>query len=314
MHLRRLGAFCAESFKSGVSIYWTLLTLTLPLLVLVRLLDEHFNLISHLGNFFAPLMGLVGLPGDAGVVFATALLLQVYAGLLVLATLWTQLELTTAQVTILMTMMLVAHSLPVETRIVQKAGMPATYALLLRLGSAFLLGMILHAIYGDTMLHTPAVLAFTPTEEVHGWGDWAMQQLRNWSAVFVIIQMLMLFVNVMRVTHAEKLLSYLLAPLFRTMGIGEKAINMTMIGMLIGLSYGGGLLIAESKKGTIARRDVVCALSLLCLCHAVVEDTMLGLLVGAHISGVLFARVAYSIAVMALLNLVLRREALAQAE
>lgn len=314
MRGRALRGFFTSSFTKGLSIYWTLLSITVPLLIAVRLLEEHFDIIAHTGALLTPFMGLVGLPGDAAIVLATAFFLHIYGALLVLATLWHDLNLTTAQSTILMTMMLIAHALPVELRIVQKAGMPASAALLLRLGGAFALGALLHLAYGDTYLQQPAVLAFVPAAAAHGWGDWARQQLINWGVIFFIVQALMLFVNLMRVTHAERLLIWLLSPLFRHMGIGDKAINMTMIGMLIGLSYGGGLLIAEARKGTIARRDVLCALSLLCLCHSIVEDTLIGLLIGAHLSGILFARVGFSIAVMAVLNLLLRRTMPAEAK
>ena len=122
MQLQRSRAFFRESFFSGVSIYWTLFRITLPILIIVRVLNEQFNIISKTGDLLAPLMNMVGLPGDAAIVFATAVFLQVYAALLVMAALWEQLALNVAQVTILMTMILIAHALPVELRIVQKAG------------------------------------------------------------------------------------------------------------------------------------------------------------------------------------------------
>lgn len=306
MSASRVRAFLRDSFVSGFSVYRVLFQITVPLLVAVRFLDLHFNLIARSGDALAPLMALVGLPGDAAIVFATALFLQVYAAILVAVELWATLELTTAQVTILMTMVLVAHALPVELRIVQKAGMPIAYALLLRIGGAFALGGILHLLYGDTFLQQPAPLPFSaPPPQALSWTEWLQQQLRNWAAIFAIVQALMLFVNLMRITRAERILIWLLAPLLRLMGIGEKAVTMTMIGMMMGISYGGGLLIAEGRKGGMSRRDRLCALSLLCLCHSAVEDTLLVMLVGAHVSGVLVARCVFAFAFVALLNLLL---------
>ena len=58
--------------------------------------------------------------------------LQLYAAMLVLAALWTQLDLTAAQATTLAAMILTAHALPVELRIVQKAGAQMRAMLLLR--------------------------------------------------------------------------------------------------------------------------------------------------------------------------------------
>jgi uncharacterized protein (DUF2062 family) len=82
------------------------------------------------------------------------------------------------------------------------------------------------------------------------------------------------------------------------MGVGKKAVTITMVGMTLGISYGGALLINESKKGDISRRDMLCALTLLSLCHAVIEDTLLVMLVGAHISGVFFGRIIFSFVLM----------------
>ena len=303
-----LRAFLTTSFFNGIDIYWTLFRITLPLLLAVRLLDEYFNIIAVTGDLLAPLMNIVGLPGNTAIVFATGLFLQIYAAILVLATLWQSLELTTAQATILMTMMLVAHALPVELRIVQKAGMPLHYALLLRLTGAFVLGALLNTIYGSTYLQQPATLSIAITmPATAGWGEWMTAQAVNWAVIFIIVQILVLFVNLLRITHAERLLIWLLSPLFRQVGIGEKTTTMAMIGMLLGISYGGGMLIAEARRGNIARRDVLCTLSLLCLCHAIVEDTLLAMLAGAHISGVLFARLLFSFSVMALFHAFLRR-------
>lgn len=299
---RALLAFLATSFKNGTTVYWTLLRITVPLLIAVRLLDEHFAIIAKTGALLAPLMGVVGLPGDAAIIFATALFLQIYAALLLLFSLWTQLDLTTAQVTILMTMILTAHALPVELRIVQKAGMPIHYALILRLGGAFALGALLNLAYGATYLQHPAVLAFTPPPAKDDWTTWATDQLRNWMIIFIIIQTLVLFINLLRVTHAERLLIILLAPPLRLLGIGKQAITMTMTGMLLGLSYGGALLIEQSRNGTINPRDALCTLSLLCLCHSIIEDTLLVMLAGAHLSGILYARLLFAFTVMITLN------------
>ena len=299
-------AFFSASFRDGWDIYLTLLRLTLPLLIIIRLLDEHFNLITHLGDILAPMMQLVGLPGSAGIVFATATLLQVYASILVLVTLWHELALNTAQLTVLMTMILIAHSLPVELRIAQKAGVSPGYLLLLRLGSAFTLGIILYLLYGDTYLQTEATLPFA-VESENNWSGWALTQLKNWTLIFIIVQVVVLFVHFIRVTHLERLLIQLLMPCLRFLGIGEKTVTMVVVGMLLGLSYGGGLIIKESRHKQMNKRDVFCTLALLSLCHAIVEDTLLMLFLGAHISGVLFARVIFSLLVMVLLNLLLPR-------
>jgi hypothetical protein len=55
------------------------------------------------------------------------------------------------------------------------------------------------------------------------------------------------------------------------------------------------MLIKEVKKGNIDRQSLFLSVSLLNLLHAMIEDTILMALVGGHISGILIARVIFSL-------------------
>ncbi|MGI9298243.1 MAG: hypothetical protein ACR2QC_10135 [Gammaproteobacteria bacterium] len=297
--MNKIGAAARESFRESVRIYWTLARISLPLLAAIRFLDEHFNIVAHAGTLLSPLMSWADLPGAAGIVWATAIFLQLYAAMLVLASLWTQLDLTAAQATTLAAMILTAHALPVELRIVQKAGVRMRAMLLMRLVGALGIGALLAAIYKTGgWLQTPATLHFAPPPQIPGWGAWAAAQAKNWILIYAVILVLVIFIRVLKATHAERFLIALLAPALRRMGIGARATTTTLIGMTLGLSYGGALLIDESRRGDVNRRDMLCALTLLCLCHSIIEDTLAMLLVGAHISGVLFGRIIFAFAVM----------------
>ena len=302
-----IAGFLGDGWRTGCRIYWLLFRIAFPLLVIIRLLDEHFGLVARTGELMSPLMHWVGLPGEVGIVLATAIFMQIYAAILVMASLWTTLDLSVAQSTVLMTMILVMHSLPVEGRIVQKAGMSLSFALALRCFCAFALGALLHLLYDGRWLQDEARLSIAPLSADSGWGDWFAAQLRNWAIIFAVVQLLVLFNNLLRVTHAERLLIWIFSPLFKRMGIGETATTMTMVGLFLGLSYGGGLLIEHGKRRDISRRDILCALTLLCLCHSVIEDTLVALLVGAHYSGVLVGRLLFSLVFMIGFSFLIRR-------
>jgi hypothetical protein len=87
----------------------------------------------------------------------------------------------------------------------------------------------------------------------------------------------------------------LLSPVLKSMGIGREAGTITIVGVTLGLSYGGGLIIHEARSGRIPAKDVFLALTFMGLCHSLIEDTLLMLLLGADISGVLCARMAFSL-------------------
>ena len=57
-------------------------------------------------------------------------------------------------------------------------------------------------------------------------------------------------------------------------------------------------LIEESKKNNISKKDILLSLSFLSLCHSIIEDTILILLLGSHISGILFFRMIYTIVII----------------
>ena len=105
-------------------------------------------------------MGLVGLPGVLAVVWATVMFANIYAGVLVFASLSAGLTLTVAQVSILGGMILLAHSLPVEVSVASKAGVRVWFTLLLRIGGALLYGWLLFQLYSFTGWHSEEASVF----------------------------------------------------------------------------------------------------------------------------------------------------------
>ena len=303
LHLSRAAiGFWRDCLRDGAKLFWQFFILAFPIIVAIRILDLWFDFTARAGVVLSPLMALVGLPGDAGVVWATAIFVNVYSGLILTAELWDVLALNGAQATVLSVIMLIAHSLPVEVRIAQKAGVRAPITLLVRLGGALVLGALLSAIYQyGNWLQEPAVLLLrSPSFAILPWGAWLWQQAQNWTLIFVVLTILLALIRMLKISRAERLLFWLLSPLLRQTGIGKRATTLTMIGMTLGLSYGGALLIGEAKNGAIPGRDILCAFLLLGLCHSVIEDTPLMALIGGDLSGVLFARVIFAIVVMAL--------------
>jgi len=301
-------ATAVRCLKDSWRIYFTLLKISLPLLAAIRFLDETFDFVAVAGGWLAPLMGLMDLPGQAGIVWATAIFLQLYAAMLVLAGLWTQLDLSAAQATVLALLMLTAHALPVELRIVQKAGASLLAMLAVRAGGALLFGMTLAAIYnaGDWLQH-PAVLYFAPPPVEPGWGPWFASQIKNWILIYLVILALIVFIEFLRAVHLEQLIYRALARPLSWMGIGGRAANAALIGITLGLSYGGAFFIDEARRPDVNRREMLCALTLLCLCHSLIEDTLAMVLIGAHFSGVLIARAIFSVLFMLVFARVVRQ-------
>ena len=124
--------------------------------------------------------------------------------------------------------------------------------------------------------------------------SWLIVQLQTLLFAFVMISSLVVIMRLLDYFGIEKLLHWLLTPFLKLLGIGKEAANITIIGMILGLSFGGALLIEQAKSGQVSKRNIFLAMSLLCLCHSIIEDTLLVMLLGADLLGVLWARLIFS--------------------
>lgn len=295
--------------KDILAVTLTLFKIMIPALILIHLLEE-LGAIERLSTLLAPAMSWVGLPEAVGIVWATTMLTNLYTGILVLVTL-PDLSLTTAQVTVLGCMMLVAHGLPIEARIAQKAGVRLWATLVLRIGGALLFGGMLSLGYHMTgTLQEPFALLWQPeaiSTARPDWLTWAGQQLKALLGIFGIICALISTLRLLRILRIEQAISWCLAPFLRLLGIGREAVTITLIGLTLGLSFGGGLLIREAQAGHVGKDDVFCSMGLLALCHSIIEDTLLILLIGGHLSGIFWGRMLFALVVILLISRLLRR-------
>lgn len=304
----KIKIFIRDIFKESYDVSFTLFKLMIPVVILVKVLQE-LGLIQYFGTFLEPLMGLVGLPESMGIVWATTIMTNIYGGMIVFVTQAPVEPLTIAQVTILGGMMLIAHSMPVEVRIAQKAGMSVWFSILVRIGGGILYGWFLCKMYIATdYLQVSYELLWQP-QNLAGEGivAWALTQVKSFAMVLIIIISLIFSLKIMKLVGIEKLLKIILKPVLKVLGISEKAITFTIVGITLGLSYGGGLLINEAQKGEIAPKDLFISIALLSVLHSLIEDTLLVLVLGADISGVLFFRLGFAFVFVGILSRVISK-------
>ncbi len=296
--------FLAEGsaiLRRSVRISLELYKIMVPIVLVVKLLQE-LGVVSWLAMPLQPVMQLVGLPGEMGLVWATALLNSIYASMIVFVSLAGQQALSVAQVTVLCTMILLAHSLPVELQIVRKSGPRMGFQALLRVGGALVLGWFLSRLYAwGGWLQEPNVLLWQPEPEGADLLAWALGQCQNLAMIFVIIVVLNTVMRLLTALGITECCVRLLAPVLRLLGIGPEAGTLTIVGMVMGLSYGGGMIMHEAHSGKVAPKDIFSSLSLMGLSHSIFEDTMLMAVLGAHSSGLLWGRVLFTMLVVAVL-------------
>lgn len=296
-----LAASVKRLLHDAFSSYLVLIRLMVPALILVKALDMMGG--THLlAALLEPVMQLVGLPAEVGIVWAAAMLTNIYTGLALFADLSMDAPLSVAQVSVLGTMILLAHSLPVEGAVAKATGVPWPATLVIRIGGALVIGALLNTWYSFTgSMQEPAAMLWRPEAADPSLLSWALSQLKALVMIFVIIVALMALLRILKMLGIERLMHALLAPLLRVIGIGREASNVTIIGFTLGLSIGAGLLIREARAGKLSRRDIFLTIAFLGLCHSVIEDTLLIMLMGADLSAILWTRLIFAIAVTALL-------------
>nr|WP_320051070.1 nucleoside recognition domain-containing protein [uncultured Desulfuromonas sp.] len=281
----------------------TLFKITLPVSALTKVLTD-CGATAFLGDVLGPVMQFFGLPGEMGLVWASAMMTNLYGGLSVFATLPQANSLTVAQVSVLTTMMLMAHGLPVEMLIARKAGVRLRCSLLVRCGGAIFAGAMLHGLYrwtGWLQQHNNSL--WQPPQISSDWVSWGIAQSYNMLSIATVIFLLLGLMRLLEKFGLVRVLTQGIRPVLTPLGMSAAAAPVTMIGMFLGLSYGGGLIIQEAKSGHLAINEVVLSLSLMGMCHSLIEDTLLMGLVGGHWTAILVGRVVVSMAVIFALRL-----------
>ena len=300
MRQRHLSQELKQVIGQAVATTWTLLRIMIPITIIVKLL-QIYGFIEIIGGALSPVMQLVGLPGETGLVWATAMITNIYGGILVLITLASEHIFSVAEVTILASMILLAHALPVEVGIARKAGVRIWWTLVLRIGCAFALGFILNIVLSFSgLFQEPTFIAWqvdTTDTSLVGWG---IGQLRNYMMIFLVIFSLLLSMRILEKIGVIKKINQVLEPGLRVLGMSKDAAPITLIGMTLGLSYGGGLIIQEARSGKLSEKDAFLSVSLMGLSHSLFEDTILMMTIGASLVGILLGRVLFTIIAMIL--------------
>ena len=128
--------------------------------------------------------------------------------------------------------------------------------------------------------------------------QWILGQVGYYLMIFLIILGLMILMRILKNTGALDRLNNFLKPGLKVFGMSKNAAILPIIGMTLGLAYGGGLIVKEAKSKIISKKDVFISLSFMGLSHSLIEDTLLTLAIGASLFGILLGRVLFTIIII----------------
>ena len=286
---------------SGLKTALWLLGIMIPVSLAVCLL-QHFGYLAVVAGWLQPVCRIVGLRGEAALVWVTAGTMNIYSGIAVIQSI----PFTTREVTIIALMTLIAHSLIVETVVQRKTGSSGIGMLLLRLGAAMAGGLLLNLLLPpDETAATQAVAAESRPLGI---------VLQAWLYGTLTLSLKMICIIVTLNILQQFLQDYGLidrmargcAPLMRLMGLAPEASFLWIVANTIGLSYGASVILANRSSSTLSPKDTDLLNSHIAVCHSRLEDTPMFLAVHASLFWTTVPRILLAVAVVWLYRLAMR--------
>ena len=275
--ISRLKSAVKLALKPALKTAIWLLKITIPLSLAVTLLG-YIGVVSYIANLLNPVFGLMGLPGEASLVFITSIFLNIYSVIAVMS----QLPLTVREITILAVMCLIAHNLFVETAVQAKTGSKAWQIVLLRLSmaifSAFMLNWVLPF---DMKGIVPSVGAATSQSFIPLMIDWGKSAFFLTLKISILVTLLMILQEVLKEFGVIKVLSKIFSPLLKLFGLPQSTSFLWIVANILGLAYGSAVMVTEVENGTVTKHDADLLNYHIAISHSNLEDLLLFVAIGA---------------------------------
>jgi hypothetical protein len=260
--------------------------ITLPISLLVSLL-AYFGIVGLIAEFLNPVFGIIGLPGEASLVFITSLFLNIYSAIAVI----TQLPLTIREITILAVMCLIAHNIVVETAVQVKTGSKAWQIIALRLSMAISAGFLLNLILPESIT---GLTSYTSQSAVSSLKEmflaWGVTAIFLTIKIVVLVTALTILQQLLKEFGVIKIISKLLSPLLRVFGLPQSTSFLWIVANILGLTFGSAVMVEEVKSGSITKHDADLLNYHIAISHSNLEDLLLFAAIGISVPWLLFPR------------------------
>ena len=292
--------------RDTLQVYWELVRIIVPVTIATEVMART-GLIEAVSPALSPVMGLFGLPPELGLAWLTGMLVGIWGAIPMIFTLAPAASMSVAEITVFSALLLFAHALPIEQKIIQKAGPGFVVTTLLRVGGGVLYAMLLHHLFEATgWLSATLEPAWIPIAASTDWAGFFSGLVEALVLMVVMLLALAWGLELMTVSGLMGLLMKMLAPTLRLAGIRGEAEQFTAIGLFLGISYGGGLLIREARAGHVSPRQVFISCVFMGFAHSIIEDTLVVMALGADGMSVFAGRIAFTIAATGLIAWLLR--------
>nr|WP_240953520.1 nucleoside recognition domain-containing protein [Sneathiella chinensis] len=127
------------------------------------------------------------------------------------------------------------------------------------------------------------------------WISWIQSSAIGLFWIYWVLLFLIVFLRILKETGVTDFLTRMLTPVLRLIGIGPNAAPLAMVGILLGLSFGGALILREIQKAGLNPKSIFLSMVFMGFCHSLIEDTLIAIAFGGHWSGVFVGRIVVAI-------------------
>ena len=284
-----------------------IIRIIVPVSFVVTLLD-FYGIIEWISTFTEPLFRLIGLQGNAAVVYFSSLFLPLYAPIAIITTL----PLSLREITILALMCLITHNLPIECAVQRRSGTPFWQTLVLRLTFSILGGFLLNLILPESLSLTTQAETLTATTSQ---SSTLNSQLLNWLTntaslcikIILIITALMYGQFLLKRYGIINKIARPLAPLMRLCGLHPNSAFLWLVAQIVGLTYGAGIMAQEIEESGANREELHRINLHICVNHSLIEDTAIFCMLGVAWYFLIIPRLIFAILIVNTYNIISAR-------
>ncbi|WP_158736740.1 nucleoside recognition domain-containing protein [Alteribacillus sp. YIM 98480] len=284
-----------KGLKVGLQTTWTLGKIIFPITFIITILG-FTPFLDWLASMLAPLMGWIGLPGEAAIPLVLGNMLNLYAAIGAILSM----DLTVKEVFILAVMLSFSHNLFVESAVAVKVGIRMSVVLAVRLGLAFFSALMIHWIWqGGAKQAQYGLVSQEGQSTVNGWEGAVWEGIT--SAIMGVVQIalvvipIMVFIQVMKDLNWLQVFSKWMSPFTKMLGIRENTSTTLASGVIFGLAFGAGVMIQAIKEDNVKKKDLYLVFIFLVACHAVIEDTLIFIPLGIPVLPLLLIRLVTAV-------------------
>ena len=282
----RFIATVQSAIPPALATVWWMLRITVIVSFSVKIL-QYLGVVAWISNLLNPIFQIMGLPGEAALVFISAYFVNIYSAIAVIATL----ELSYRAITILAVMCLCAHNIFIETAIQKKTGSSAVRIVALRTVSAFLMAFVLNLIIPDSTVMALSTASIAESAGLFAvFQAWGISTLQLVVKMFVLIMLLSILQRLLNEYGIIKWISTIFSPILKVFGLPKKTSFLWFVANILGLAYGGAIMIEESKQKRISQEDADLLNHHIAVSHSNLEDVILMASVGASVLWMLVSR------------------------